>query len=106
MHELYEWLEQQNGGIRTYSEFHQMAYKMARDDAKNSAILALLGAVALRFATRYEGEPFSVDEATAALNEFKKTVESAISAVAGSNDEKLKFANNLATFDLLDVKPN
>jgi hypothetical protein len=77
---------------------------MAREDSKNAAILALLGAVASRFAARHEGEPFSVDDANAAIDEFKKTLNAAIAVVDGSNDEKLEFANRLATFDLLEVK--
>ena len=104
MRDLYEWLEQQNGGIGTYAEFHQKAYRMAREDSENAAILALLGGVASRFAARFEGEPFSVDDATAAIDEFKNTLNAAIEVVGGSTNEKLEFANSLATFDLLEAR--
>lgn len=104
MHDLYQWLEEQNGGIRTYAEFHQKVYQMAREDSDNAAILALLGGIAARFAARFEGEPFSVDDANAAIDEFKRTLKKAIAVIGGSISEKLEFANNLATFDLLEAK--
>ncbi len=104
MNDLYEWLEQQNGGIRTYAEFHQKAYKMARENPDDAAILALLGGVAARFAARFEGEPFSVDEATAAIEEFKRVLKKASGVMNGAVGERLTFANDIATFDLLEVK--
>ena len=103
MNELYEWLEGQNGGMRTYTEFQRQAYSIAGQDMKNSAILALLGAVASRFAGRFEGEPFSVDEASAALEQFKAIVKDAIAATGKSDIEQLAFANSIATFDLLQA---
>ncbi|SFV27512.1 hypothetical protein SAMN05216456_0296 [Devosia crocina] len=104
MNDLYEWLEQQNGGIRTYAEFHQMAYEMARENPDQAAILALVGGVAARFAARFRGEPFSVDQASSAIQEFKEVLQRAKVAISGSEGERLNFANSIATFDLLAVK--
>lgn len=104
MHDLYAWLEDQNGGIRTYAEFHQKAQHMAREDAANAAILALLGRVAARFVARYEGEPLPVDNASAAFAEFKEVVAKAANLSSNSSSERLDFANMVATFDLAGVK--
>ncbi len=104
MHDLYTWLEEQSGGIRTYTEFHQKVRELARRDSDNAAILALLGRVAARFVARFEGEPFSVDDASAALVEFKALLNQAMAAMDGSTAEKFAFANKVATFDLLEAQ--
>ena len=104
MNDLNEWLEQQNGGIRTYAEFQQVAYNLARETPENAAILVLLGNVAARFAARFKGEPFSVDEASSAILEFKGILKTAADVISGPESEKLCFANRIATFDLLETK--
>lgn len=101
MNELYAWLNEQNGGIRTYGEFHAKAQQLAREDAENAAILALLGRVAARFVSRYEGEPLPVDSASTAIAQFRDLVATAISVRTGADAEKLAFANRVATTDLL-----
>lgn len=106
MHDLYAWLNEQNGGIRTYAEFHRKAQQLAREDAANAALLALLGRVAARFVARYEGEPLPVDNASVAIVEFRDLLNKATEIVSATDAEKLAFANTVATFDLPGVKTN
>lgn len=104
MNDLSEWLEQQNGGIRTYTEFQRKAYVLARENSADAALLALLGGVAARFAARFEGEPLSVDDAAEAITQFKRILHKAITVAAGNVTEKMDFANDIATYDLLDAR--
>ncbi|WP_147276081.1 hypothetical protein [Pelagibacterium lacus] len=105
MQDLRAWLDDQNGGVRTYLEFHKMAQGLARKDRDNAAILALLGRVAARFAARYEGEPLPVAEANTAIVDFRALVARAADIERGSVDAKLAFANEIATFDIGTTVP-
>lgn len=100
MQDLCAWLEDQNGGVRTYIEFHKLAQGHARENRESAAILALLGRVAARFAARYEGEPLPVDEASNAIVAFRELVKKAAAMTTKSADERLDFANEIATLDI------
>lgn len=100
VHDLCAWLDEQNGGVRTYVEFHQKAQILARSERDNAAILALLGRVAARFAARYDGEPLPAGEANAAIVDFKALVARAADIAGQGAEARLAFANEIAVFDI------
>lgn len=101
MEELSIWLEDQNGGMRTYLEFQQKVSILSKRDASNSALYALMGLVAQRFYQAYDGEPLPVDAANEALARLRAVVADARQAMQASAQDQLRLLNELAGLELV-----
>ena len=101
MEELSIWLEDQNGGMRTYLEFQQKVSILSKRDASNSALYALMGLVAQRFYQAYDGEPLPVDAANEALARLRAVVADARQAMQASAQDQLGLLNELAGLELV-----
>lgn len=100
MEELSIWLEDQNGGMRTYLEFQQKVSILSKNDASNGALYALIGLVAQRFYQAYDGEPLPVDAANEALARLRSIVADARRAMQSSAEDQLRLLNELAGLEL------
>ncbi|MDP2781533.1 hypothetical protein [Devosia sp.] len=100
MEELSIWLEEQSGGVRTYLEFQQKVSVLLKTDAANSALYALMGAIAQRFYQKYDGEPLPVDAANGALSELRSIVANASSSMQADAQHQLALLNELAGLEL------
>jgi hypothetical protein len=101
MEELSIWLEEQNGGMRTYLEFQQKVSLLSKRDASNSALYALMGLIAQRFYQAYDGEPLPVDAANEALARLRSIVANARQAMQSSAQDQLRLLNELAGLELV-----
>ena len=101
MEELSIWLEEQNGGMRTYLEFQQKVSILSKNDASNGALYALMGLVAQRFYQAYDGEPLPVDAANEALARLRSIVADARQAMQSSAQDQLRLLNELAGLELV-----
>ena len=101
MEELSIWLEEQNGGMRTYLDFQQKVSRLSKSDASNGALYALMGLVAQRFYQAYDGEPLPVDAANEALARLRSIVADARRAMQSSAQDQLRLLNELAGLELV-----
>ena len=101
MEELSIWLEEQNGGMRTYLDFQQKVSILSKSDASNGALYALMGLVAQRFYQAYDGEPLPVDAANEALARLRSIVADARRAMQSSAQDQLQLLNELAGLELV-----
>lgn len=106
MEELSIWLNDQNGGMRTYLEFQQKVSTLSKRDAPNSALYALMGLVAQRFYQAYDGEPLPVDAATEALARLRAVVADAADAKQSNAQDQLRLLNELAGLELVARRIN
>jgi len=100
MEELSIWLNDQNGGMRTYLEFQQKVSILSKHDGSNRALYALMGLVAQRFYQAYDGEPLPVDAAQEALAHLRTVVADATRVMKSDTQEQLGLLNELAGLDL------
>lgn len=100
MEELSIWLNDQNGGMRTYLEFQQKVSILSKSDASNRALYALMGLVAQRFFQAYEGEPLPVDAAQEAFARLRTVVADATEVMKSDGQEQLRLLNELAGLEL------
>jgi hypothetical protein len=100
MNELVAWLKEQNEGVCTYIALQQRAYGLARFNPDQTAVFRLLGTLAARFASSYEGMPLSADPARSAFERMVALVEEAQRAMGGTTQEKLAILNEIAKTEL------
>lgn len=101
MEELSIWLNDQNGGMRTYLEFQQKVSILSRHDGSNGALYALMGLVAQRFYQAYDGEPLPVDAAQEALARLRRVVADATRVMHSEAQDQIRLLNELAGLELV-----
>lgn len=100
MDELLHLLKQQSSGIRTFSAYLQRALALGQIDEANAAQYALLGALAGRFVSSYDGAPLAAGVAARAHAQLVLHTEDARKSIAGSASEKLALLNTIAAAEL------
>lgn len=106
MEELFAWLNDQNGGMRTYLEFQQKVSLLSKRDASHGALYALMGLVAQRFYQAYDGEPLPVDAAHKALASLRAVVSDATRVMHSDAQDQLRLLNELAGMELVTRRIN
>jgi hypothetical protein len=100
MDQLLEWLREQNRGVGTYISLQQRAHHLVQSNPDHAALFQLLGALAGRFVSSYDGMPLSVDVARSAFERVSLLVEKAARTMDNAAEEKLKILNEIARAEL------
>lgn len=100
MDQLIVWLKEQNGGVGTYIGLQQRAHHLALSNPEHAALFQLLGALAARFVSSYDGMPLSVDVARSAFERVSLLIEQAARSMNDTAEGKLKVLNEIARAEL------
>ncbi|MGM4986000.1 MULTISPECIES: hypothetical protein [Rhizobium] len=102
MHELLEWLKDQKGGVRTFSDFRNMSLSIRYARPTNAALARLLGDLSGRFADAYDDQPLRATVADEAMSRLLNFVERAVAIEAATPEERLHLLNDIGVSELED----
>jgi hypothetical protein len=100
MQELLEWLRQQNGSVRVFSHFSEMALALRAKEPQHAALARLLADVAGNFSEAYYGEPLPLDVAKRALARLTELVEKGVNANAAGLPQQMALLNEIGLMEL------
>jgi hypothetical protein len=100
MEELLDWLHQQNGSVRVFSRFSEMALGLRAKEPEHAALARLLADLAGNFAEAYYGEPLPLDVAEGALAKLTELVEKGVKANAAGLPQQMSLLNEIGLMEL------
>ena len=99
MNELLDWLRRQNGSVRVFSQFSEMALALRTREPDQAALARLLANLAGSFSDAYFGEPLSIDVAQRALARLIELVDKAARASSAGPERQVALLNEIALID-------
>lgn len=100
MQDLLDWLAAQQGGMRTFTGFHNRALALRASEHENVALLRLLADLTERFIQAYDGEPTSPDVAGLALARLTEFLRRAVDLTRAGPGERLALLNEIGATEL------
>lgn len=100
MDELLDWLRQQNGSVRVFSRFSEMALALRSKEPHHAALARLLADLAGNFSEAYFGEPLPLDVAERALAKLTELVEKGVKANVAGLPQQMALLNEIGAMEL------
>jgi hypothetical protein len=100
MQELLDWLRQQNGSVRVFSRFSEMALALRVKEPEHAALARLLADLAGNFSEAYYGEPLPLDVAERALARLTELVAKGVQANATGLPQQMALLNEIGASEL------
>jgi hypothetical protein len=100
MDELLDWLRQQNGSVRVFSRFSEMALALRSKEPQHAALARLLADLAGNFSEAYFGEPLPLDVAERALAKLTELVEKGVKANVAGLPQQMALLNEIGAMEL------
>ena len=100
MTELYDWLNGQHPGLRTYKSFRDKALELCATDAEHRALYRLLANLAGHYITAFDEEPLPTDVAKHAYDVFLDLVEEGDRSIGAPVEQQLAALNKIAAAEL------